>query len=392
MANRRTAIYALIALMFISLVLRPPVASIGPLIPEFISVEKLSLLEVGILTSISVVCFGLGAFAGPWLVKRYGLHRAMMLVLVVLTLAMGLRLLGGFAVLLATTIVIGLMIAIGNVLIPTVVREQFPEKIELITGVYVTLLAISASLAATVAVPSSDLLGSWKGALAIWIIPAVIGILFWIPISRVKRTKDIVTQATHQEERKAVLRSPLTWAIVAFFGLQSTGFYAILNWLPSFLVDRGMTEVEAGGLLGLATFVGVPTGFLTTLVIRKFKSLSGISVFVSVLTLTGLCIVWLSPGQEVMGCIVAGFGFAATFPLSLTLIGSRASTTTQTTQLSSLAQGCGYLIAASGTFLFGELRRLTGNWDASLWMLVILTAIQLVSGFFAGRNRVIPAK
>ena len=392
MANRRTAIYALIALMFISLVLRPPVASIGPLIPEFISVEKLSLLEVGILTSISVVCFGLGAFAGPWLVKRFGLHRAMMLVLVVLTLAMGLRLLGGFAVLLATTIVIGLMIAIGNVLIPTVVREQFPEKIELITGVYVTLLAISASLAATIAVPSSDLLGSWKGALAIWIIPAVIGILFWIPISRVKRTKDIVTQATHQEERKAVLRSPLTWAIVAFFGLQSTGFYAILNWLPSFLVDRGMTEVEAGGLLGLATFVGVPTGFLTTLVIRKFKSLSGISVFVSVLTLAGLCIVWLFPGQEVMGCIVAGFGFAATFPLSLTLIGSRASTTTQTTQLSSLAQGSGYLIAASGTFLFGELRRLTGNWDASLWMLVIFTAIQLVSGFFAGRNRVIPAK
>ncbi|MFM8927853.1 MAG: MFS transporter [Rhodoluna sp.] len=392
MANNRVALYALIALMFISLVLRPPVASIGPLVPELISVENLSLLEVGILTSISVVCFGLGAFAGPWLVKRFGLHRAMLLVLLGLTIAMGLRLLGGFAVLLATTIIIGLMIAIGNVLIPTVVREQFPEKIQLITGVYVTLLAISSSVAASIAVPSSDLLGSWKGALAIWIIPAVIGILFWIPVSRLQRTDVTLTQKTHREERRAVLRSPLTWAIVGFFGLQSTGFYAILNWLPSLLVDRGMTELEAGGILGLATFVGVPTGFLTTLIIRRYRSLSGISVILSCLTLSGLCIVWLVPGQEVLGSVCTGLGFASTFPLSLTLIGSRASTTSQTTQLSSLAQGWGYLIAASGTFLFGELRRITGNWEASLWMLVIFTVIQLASGFFAGRNTVIPAK
>ncbi|MFN4847428.1 MAG: hypothetical protein ACK5GF_01305 [Rhodoluna sp.] len=95
MAKRYAAVFALLALIFTSLVLRPPVAAIGPLIPEFISVEKLSLLEVGLLSSISVVCFGLGAFTGPWLVKRFGLNRAMLFVLLALTAAMALRLVGG---------------------------------------------------------------------------------------------------------------------------------------------------------------------------------------------------------------------------------------------------------------------------------------------------------
>jgi CP family cyanate transporter-like MFS transporter len=392
LAKKFAAVFALLALTFTSLVLRPPVAAIGPLIPEFISVEKLSLLEVGLLTSISVVCFGLGAFTGPWLVKRFGLNRAMLLVLIALTAAMAIRLVGGVLAILSTTVIIGLAIAIGNVLIPTVVREQFPKKIELITGVYVTLLAISASLAASIAVPSSQLLGSWREALAIWIIPAVIAIVFWLPITRYKSTVEGVSAKTHADEKRAVYRSPLTWAIVAFFGLQSTGFYATLNWLPSLLVDRGYSEVDAGGLLGLTTFVGVPTGFAISIFIRKFRSLSEISIAVTLFTFVGLALIWVNDNYVVLGCLLLGFGFAATFPLSLILVGSRASTSTQTTQLSALAQGIGYLIAATGTFLFGELRRLTGNWDASLMMILTLTAIQLMAGFYAGRNRVIPAK
>lgn len=392
MAKRHAAVFALLALTFTSLVLRPPVAAIGPLIPEFISVENLTLLEVGLLTSISVVCFGLGAFTGPWLVKRFGLNRAMLLVLVALTLAMTLRLLGGVLAILSTTVIIGLAIAIGNVLIPTVVREQFPKKIELITGVYVTLLAISASLAATIAVPSSQALGSWREALAIWIIPAVLAIVFWLPIAKKSASSIAVSAKTHADEKRAVYRSPLTWAIVSFFGLQSTGFYATLNWLPSLLVDRGFSELEAGSLLGLTTFVGVPTGFAISIFIRKFNSLSGISIAVTLFTLAGLVLIWLYNDLVLLGCLLLGFGFAATFPLSLILVGSRASTASQTTQLSALAQGIGYLIAASGTFLFGELRRLTGNWDASLMMIVLLTSVQLAAGFYAGRHRVIPAK
>jgi MFS transporter, CP family, cyanate transporter len=391
MKAAKYSVWALLSLVFISLAIRPPVASIGPLVEELIRTEFLTLFQVSLMTSLPIVCFGLGAFLSPALVKRFTLNKAMMYVLIVLSVAMATRLIGGFPALMTSTIIIGLAIAIANVLIPTIVREQFPDRIELITGVYVTLLAISASFAAAIAVPSSDLLGGWRGALAVWIIPAVLAIIFWVPLFRSKAVGKITSVATHAEERKAVVRSSLTWGIVFFFGLQSGGFYSILNWLPSLLIDRGMSAVDAGSLLGLTTFVGVPSGFLASLLFRKFKSLSLIAVGMTSLTLAGLLMIWLSPELLVLACVITGFGFAATFPLSLTLIGSRASTSTQTTQLSALAQGWGYLISAAGTFGFGFLREVTGTWDASLVLVSVLTFIQLFAGAVAGRDKRIPA-
>jgi CP family cyanate transporter-like MFS transporter len=391
MKAAKYSLWALLSLVFISLAIRPPVASIGPLVEELVRTEFLSLFQVSLMTSLPIVCFGIGAFASPALVKKFTLNRAMMFVLIVLTVAMATRLIGGFPALISSTVLIGLAIAIANVLIPTIVREQFPDRIELITGVYVTLLAISASFAAGIAVPSSELLGGWRGALAVWIIPAVLEIVFWVPLFRSKSVGKITSVATHAEERKAVVRSSLTWGIVFFFGLQSGGFYSILNWFPSLLIDRGMSAVDAGALLGLTTFVGVPSGFLASLIFRRFKSLSVIAIVMTSLTLTGLLMIWLAPELLVLACIITGFGFAATFPLSLTLIGSRASTSTQTTQLSALAQGWGYLISAAATFGFGLLRDVTGSWDASLILVSALTFIQLFAGAVAGRNKRIPA-
>ena len=391
MKAAKYSIWALLSLVFISLAIRPPVASIGPLVDELVRTELLSLFQVSLMTSLPIVCFGVGAFASPYLVKRFTLNKAVMFVLILLTVAMATRLIGGFPAIIASTVLIGLAIAITNVLIPTIVREQFPDRIELITGVYVTLLAISASFAAAIAVPSSDLLGGWRGALAVWIIPALFAIIFWFPLFRSKAVGKITSVATHAEEKRAVARSSLTWGIVFFFGLQSGGFYSILNWFPSLLIDRGMSDVDAGALLGLTTAVGVPSGFLASLLFRKFKSLSAIAVVMSAFTLTGLLMIWLTPDLLVLACIITGFGFAATFPLSLTLIGSRASTSTQTTQLSALAQGWGYLISAAATFGFGLLRDVTGNWDASLILVSTLTFIQLFAGAVAGRDKRIPA-
>jgi CP family cyanate transporter-like MFS transporter len=161
--------------------------------------------------------------------------------------------------------------------------------------------------------------------------------------------------------------------------------------MPSLLIARGLSAVDAGSILGLTTAVGIPTGFLVSLVFRKFKNLSFMAVFVSTLTLTGLTLIWLAPGLLIIACVITGLGFAATFPLSLTLIGSRASTATQTTQLSALSQGYGYLIAAFGTFAFGYLADVTGSWDASFILIIVMTFIQLFSGALAGRDKRIPA-
>ena len=197
------------------------------------------------------------------------------------------------------------------------------------------------------------------------------------------------------EERAAVLRSPIAWAIVGFFGLQSLGFYALLGWLPTLLIASGQTPAAAGGLLGLATAVGVPAGLVLSSIIGRFKSLAWWAGGASLVTLAGYVLLLLAfnaPELTVLACIFMGIGQASTFPMSLSIIGTRASTRAQTTQLSAMSQGWGYLLAALGTFAVGQLASLTGAWSFSVAVLAGLTAVQVAVAFYSGRPGVIPAK
>jgi MFS transporter, CP family, cyanate transporter len=384
-----------LALFFISLVLRPPVASIGPLLHEIIGDLGLTGAETSLLASAPVLCFGLGAFASPALVRRFGVNHAMLLVLVILAVAAFGRLFFGYPGLLAGTVAAGLSIAVANVLLPTIVRVEFPNRIPLITGAYTTLLAFSASFAASVAVPSGEYLGGWRLALGVWLIPAVMAAVLWAPKAFGQEPHLVQASSAAAEERAAVLRSPISWAIVGFFGLQSLGFYAILGWLPTLLISIGLSPTQAGGYLGLATAVGIPSGLLLSSVIGKFKSLAWWAAAASAATFIGyllLLATFSTPGLIVPACVLISLGQASTFPMSLSIIGTRASTKAQTTQLSAMAQGWGYLMAAAGTFLVGLLADFSGSWVPSVVLLAALTAIQIAVGFYSGRPGLIPAK
>ena len=384
-----------IALFFISLVLRPPVASVGPLLHEIVADLGLTATEMGLLASAPVLCFGVGAFASPALVRRFGVNHSMLIVLGILTLAAFGRLFFGYPGLLIGTIAAGLSIAVANVLLPTIVRVEFPNRVPLITGGYTTLLAFSASFAASVAVPSSAALGGWRLALAVWLVPAILATVFWAPKAMGQEAH--VSQPAHSaaEERAAVLRSPISWAIVGFFGLQSLGFYAILGWLPTLLIASGQTPEQAGGYLGLATAVGIPAGLILSAVIGRFKSLAWWAAAASGSTLVGYILLFATFNNSrliVPACVLIGLGQASTFPMSLSIIGTRASTKAQTTQLSAMAQGWGYLLAAAGTFLVGLIADLAHTWVPSVILLVALTAVQVGVGFYSGRPGQIPAR
>jgi CP family cyanate transporter-like MFS transporter len=384
-----------VALFFISLVLRPPVASIGPLLHEIVSDLGLNATEMGLLASAPVLCFGLGAFASPALVRRFGVNLSMLIVLSVLTLAAFGRLFFGYPGLLVGTVAAGLSIAVANVLLPTIVRVEFPNRVPLITGAYTTLLAFSASFAASVAVPSSSIFGGWRIALAVWLIPAVLATLFWAPKALGQEPHTTQAADSAAEERAAVLRSPIAWAIVGFFGLQSLGFYAILGWLPTLLIAGGLAPSQAGAYLGLASAVGIPAGLILSGVIGRFRSLGWWAAGASSATLLGYVFLLLNFGNPIFivpACVLIGLGQASTFPMSLSIIGTRASTRAQTTQLSAMAQGWGYLLAAAGTFLVGFIADLAHAWVPSVVLLIALTSVQVAVGFYSGRPGQIPAK
>ena len=382
---------SLLALLAISLILRPPVAIVGPLLPELISSIDLNPVQVGVLSAAPVFCFGIGAFMSPLLARRFGLHKSMFIVLALLMMSVGLRAVGGYATLLIGTLAAGLSIAVANVLLPSIVRVDYPKHVTILTGAYTTVLALSASFAASSAVPLSEGYGGWRFALTIWLVPAILAVLLWLPQLRAREPEISQNQDSAASERSAVLRSPITWGIVAFFGLQSLGFYCILSWLPSVLIDAGESPVNAGALLGLATFVGVPTGLLLSSLFSKFKNLGPLGFGLSMLSASGFTLLAVGGGLTVLGCVLIGLGTSATFPLSLTLVSIKASTKAQTTTLSAVAQGYGYLLAALGTFLFGFLKDLTSTWLISIVGLVLLTVLQGFAVLSAGRPKVIPA-
>lgn len=399
MTNQKAkfGLFGFIAIIFIAVVLRPPVASIGPLLQEIQYSLGVGPELIGLLAAAPVLCFGLGAFASPWLVSKVGVNHAMFYVIGFLGLASLLRMFFGYSGLLLGTIGAGLSIAIANVLLPTVVRVKFPNRVALVTGAYTTLLAVSASLAATIAVPSSNLFGGWSPALAIWIIPTVLAVLLWLPQIRAQEAHVAQSASSAAEEKSAVFKSPISWAIVGFFGIQSLGFYALLGWMPSALIAIGETPEAAGGYLGFASAIGIPTGLIISSLLGKFKSLSWWAAGTSLSTLTGIALFTFvlqtaNTDLLVLACILIGLGMSATFPISLSLISTRASTQAQTTQLSAMSQGWGYLLAAAGTFMVGFVANLSSSWVLSFSIIAALTFVQAAIGIYAGRPGLIPAK
>ena len=376
---------ALLGILLTTLILRPPVASIGPLVVELREKLGLDSLQIGALTSIPVFCFGLGAFASPAIVRRFGIDKTLLVLQGLIAIAIVGRLWFGFAGLLVGTTVIGLSIAVANVILPSIVRARFPDRVGVVTAIYSMTLAVGASFAASTAVPVSAALGGWQVSLLVWVIPAVASLFVWSSQTRGAAHESIPAEH-HQIEARSVRKSPITWWIVTFFGVQSLGFYALLAWLPSLLIEHDkLSPAAAGGILGVTTIVGVPFGLLLASNVRRFKSLSVPAAVSSGLTLVGMTLL-LSPVPLLAGILI-GLGQASTFPLSLNMISTRATSVAQTTALSTLSQGYGYLAAAIGTFLFGWLRDASGSWAVPVLLLVLLSAIQLVAGFVAGKNR-----
>ena len=381
-------LWAFASVIMVAMVLRPAVTDIGPLLKEMQDHWQLDAIQLGLLTSMPVLCFGIGAFAAPYLAHRFGVRNTMTLVLSILALGMAIRVWFNFDVMLWASITVALAIALGNVLFPTIVRSEFPNHIPRMTAIYTFSVSAFASLAAFTAVPLANALGGFQNSLFFWFFPSALTVLIWLMLVRTeKQVKDADLEEAHPNSD--VLKAPVTWAIMVFFGLQSANFYSLLNWLPSLLIDSGFSPLEAGNWLGITTVIGVPIGMLITRNLQRFKSQVALLVVMSIISGLGFAL-WLVPGPlQLVGCILAGIGQGSTFPLSMALIATKARNQTQTTLLSAIAQGGGYLLAALGTFATGWLYDLTGAWLVPVLTMVAVALVQAAAGTIAASKRTI---
>jgi CP family cyanate transporter-like MFS transporter len=370
--------------------LRPALASVGPVLADLRADLGLSGTAAAVLTAVPVICLGAVAATAPALARRWGMEPIVAAVLGVLVGALLLRVADGTVVLFAFTIVASGAIAVANVLLPAVIKRDFPTGSGAMMGVYTMALSGSAAVAAATTVPIGDAVGhGWRGALGAWAVPAAVALVAWLPFARAHTPPPAAGDAPGGETpARSLLRNRLAWNVTLFFGLQALSFYAVLAWLPSIYRDHGYSPAAAGLLLSVSAVMQVPVTLVLPGVAGRAADQRLLTTVATLLTAAGLAGILLAPtAAPYLWVIVLGTGQGATFALGLTMFVLRARSTAATARLSALAQTFGYLVAACGPLLVGAVHDAAGSWTPPLVLLLVLIAPQLVTGVIAGRAR-----
>ena len=372
------------AIVLVAANLRPAVVGVAPVLSQIQSDEQLSATAAGILTALPVLCFGLVAPAAPALARRLGIERALLVALAALIVGFLVRSSGSLVALFAGTVLLGSAIAVGNVLLPSLIKRDFARRTGMMTGLYTMAIACGGALAAGVTMPVAQAAGlGWHGGLAVWALFALLALLCWLPqVSRAERPARMARVRVGGLWRDAV-----AWQVTVYMGLQSLGYFAITAWLPALLVDRGYDPVVAGLLLSLSTVAGIAGATITPVLATRGPRQRAVAVGITAMAAVGLLGVLAPIGVELAAVIVLGFAQSAALGLALTLVALRAPDAEHAAQLSGMAQSVGYVVAAAGPFAVGALHDVTGGWTVPLVLLIALLAVQGTAGVLAGRDR-----
>lgn len=387
----RPSVLLAIGMVLLAANLRPAAAAVGPLLDRIRADTGLSATGAGVLTTLPVLCFGALAPLAPVLVRRLGERATAAVALAVLLFGLLVRLVPGLGFLFFGTAVAGAAIAVGNVLLPVLVRGNFPGRLGLLTGMYTTALIGFAALAAGISVPVADAFGGgWRPGLAIWAIPAAIALAVWAPQLR-RRRRSTAGPGNHLAGGvRALLRDRVAWSVTLFFAVQSAGFYATLAWLPSVFHSHGISTARAGLLLSLSLLVGlIPALTVPSMAARARDQRVFVIAFVSCIAVGWLGVILAPTAAPYLWVVLLGFGQNAAFPLALTLIVLRGGALASTAALSTLVQTVGYLVAAVGPLAIGAVHDITGSWTPALIVLLALLGPQLLLGLAAARNRTV---
>ena len=379
-----------VAVLLLAINLRPVVNALGAVIPELRDATGMSAATTGLLLSVPTIAFAVMGLAAPALAARFGSHATVVLTLVALIAGQLIRVvLPGTAALFAGSLIALAGIAVGNVLLPGLVRLHFPDRIPAMTAAYTTLLTIGGAAAAAITLPVERALGGdWRTGLGMWAGTAVVALIPWLLLLRGKsRQAGTAKTAGTRLPLSVLARTRVAWAMALYFGCQSMVAYVVFGWLPEILTDTGMTDSAAAAMVAVAIAVGIPLAAVVPPLLGRMSRPAILVVALSSCYAAAFLGLILVPGEAVLPiCILIGIGTGA-FPLALTLVALRSRTSMATTSLSAFTQCCGYLIASIGPFGFGVLYDLTGGWTVPLLALCAVVVTQAFAGCVAVRPR-----
>jgi CP family cyanate transporter-like MFS transporter len=379
-----------VAVCLVAANMRLSITAVGPLLDQIGTDTGMSVGALGLIAAVPLVAWAALSPFALGLSLRFGMSRAVLGALLLLLAGTTVRSLPGPTISLwIGTVLIGLALAVANVLMPAVIKRDFPARVPVVMAVYTGLLGGVGAIGSGVAVPLSflgDEQSGWRIALLVigagLLIPTI---AVWALATRghnaVHRARPVVARTS-----TGIWRDALAWQVAAYMGFQASTFYMMLTWLAAISTSIGRSEVVAGFdvmIYQLTTIIGS----IIVPVLLRGPAERYVPAAIPLVGVIGIAGLMVAPGAIVMWVLIAGLSSGASLSMSLTLMAQRARTPDASAALSGMAQSVGYLIAAVGPVLFGALHAGFGGWTVSLGLLGLVLLAQSVTGVLAGRPR-----
>ncbi|NIZ00609.1 CynX/NimT family MFS transporter [Thalassospira lucentensis] len=372
----------LIAILLLAANMRGSIVGLGPLAEIIGNDLALSGTQLGLLTTLPVLSFGVLSIFAPRLGQRFGLEATLLAMLLFIAIGQGLRATGAYGIMVVGTIILGAAIAVLNVLTPSLVRRSFPARVALVTALYTFTMSTGATIAAFSAIPIRNAAdGDWRWSLGVWAVFAAIAFVCWLPMLRYRHKAVVPSNLV----KISLWKNVEAWWLALFFGCQSLMFYTGTAWIAKVFIDQGMSEGEAATLLTLFNVFGIPAAFGAPLIYSKFrnKKLAMLCLHIPLMiAVPGF--VFATTSFPYVWAVCLGLGQGSMISIALTLVGMRGADPQTSARLSGMAQSVGYLFAAIGPVLFGALHDLLGDWQVALWFLFVVVAVQIFAAMRAG--------
>lgn len=389
MSGKRKSIFhrpewLIIGIICIAANLRAPVTGVAPVIESIQHSFSLTAAQAGLLTSSPLLVFALFSLVAAPLARWVGLERALFLALSAMVIGVFWRVYPSIFSLYAGNNLIAVGIALGNVLVPSLIKAYFPKRIAFLTAIYSLMMGLSAAVVSALAIPLTEYTPwSWRTSLLSVAFMIVVSWLVWLPQTRKgpRRRKRGSAQSG-----SSLWRNPIAWQVTFFLGCNSLLYYIFVSWLPSLLMSLGFSASAAANMHGLMQLASAVAGLLILPIVRHFKDQRPAVVCAVVPLFLSLLGLWWLPSLALLWSLLIGLGSGAVFVLALSFFGMRVTTTSQAASLAGMAQFVGYLLAATGPSLMGAFYDWTHSWVPMVVFCLVVASIMLTFGLAAGRD------
>lgn len=382
---------ALSGIVLLALGMRTATSAFSPVFREIDAELHLGSVVLGVVGATPLVAFAASGFVAPRIARRYGLEAALVGALTLIVVGqVGRALAGEAAGVIGGTIVTMLGIGVANVLMPPAVKRYFPDRVGLISAIYITLFSLGATTPAFFAVPVSDAIG-WRPTLAVWAITVAAAVIPWLVLARRPRVATGPIEIVVPEGSAAprgIARSPIAWALVlTLFGSASAG-YVVAAWLPSILRDvAGLNPAAAGVLTGILFAMSIPAALLVPIWATRPLPAVVTIMFGAVAGVVGWGGLLLAPSVDpLVWCVLIGLT-GVNFPLALTQIAARARNPRVAARLSGFVQGIAYISTGVIVFAIGVIHTITADWTIALVVIAVSALLPLPAVFILRRPR-----